>query len=158
MAGGAEPFDIERASLALGSEANIALCDLGAEWTVGEDGYESRSSNSWCDGRKLTGRVLMTLAGGQVAKGDRVEWLAISDHQQAVNALLAGETVFQRNDYGDTLFCIVSGSVQIEITDDRRPHAPPRTTVWEAGDFFGEAAATGPWADLVHELPALASG
>jgi dihydroorotase len=67
MAGGAEPFEIERPSLAPGSEANIALCDLGAEWTVGEDGYESRSSNSWCGGQKLTGRVLMTLAGGQVA-------------------------------------------------------------------------------------------
>jgi dihydroorotase len=67
MAGGAEPFGIERPSLAPGSEANIALCDLAAEWTVGEDGYESRSSNSWCGGQKLTGRVLMTLAGGQVA-------------------------------------------------------------------------------------------
>jgi dihydroorotase len=67
MAGGAEPFGIERPSLAPGSEANIALCDLSAEWTVGENGYESRSSNSWCAGRKLTGRVLMTLAGGQVA-------------------------------------------------------------------------------------------
>jgi dihydroorotase len=67
MTAGAEPFGIERPSLAPGSEANIALCDLGAEWTVGEDGYESRSSNSWCEGRKLTGRVLMTLAGGQVA-------------------------------------------------------------------------------------------
>ncbi|POR49981.1 ABC transporter substrate-binding protein [Bosea psychrotolerans] len=31
------------------------------------------------------------LAGGKVAKLDRVEWLAISDQQQAVNALLAGE-------------------------------------------------------------------
>jgi len=67
MAGGAAPFGIERPSLAPGSEANIALCDLGAEWTVGEEGYESRSENSWCAGRKLTGRVLMTLAGGQVA-------------------------------------------------------------------------------------------
>jgi dihydroorotase len=67
MAGGAAPFDIERPSLAPGSEANVALCDLGAEWTVGEDGYESRSENSWCAGRKLTGRVVMTLAGGQVA-------------------------------------------------------------------------------------------
>src|SRR5262249_49013132 len=28
---------------------------------------------------------------GKLAKVDRVEWLAISDHQQAVNALLAGE-------------------------------------------------------------------
>ncbi|MFE1597309.1 ABC transporter substrate-binding protein [Methylobacterium sp. ID0610] len=31
------------------------------------------------------------LAGGKVVKLDRVEWLAISDQQQAVNALLAGE-------------------------------------------------------------------
>jgi dihydroorotase len=67
LAGGAEPFGLERPSLAPGSEANVALCDLGATWTVGEEGYESRSSNSWCAGEELTGRVLMTLAGGQVA-------------------------------------------------------------------------------------------
>ncbi len=67
MGGGAEPFGLERPSLAPGSEANVALCDLAAEWTVGEDGYESRSHNSWCAGRKLTGRVLMTIAGGQVS-------------------------------------------------------------------------------------------
>ncbi|HXV05502.1 MAG TPA: dihydroorotase [Solirubrobacterales bacterium] len=67
MAGGAAPFGLERPSLEPGSEANVALCDLGAEWTVGEEGYESRSQNSWCAGRALTGRVLMTVAGGQVA-------------------------------------------------------------------------------------------
>jgi len=67
LAGGAEPFDLERPSLAPGSEANVVLCDLGAEWTVGEDGYESRSANSWCAGQALTGRVLMTVAAGQVA-------------------------------------------------------------------------------------------
>ncbi len=67
MSGGAEPFGLERPSLAPGSEANVALCDLEAEWTVGEEGFESRSHNSWCDGRSLTGRVLMTVAGGQVA-------------------------------------------------------------------------------------------
>ncbi|MGN6098983.1 MAG: ABC transporter substrate-binding protein [Bosea sp. (in: a-proteobacteria)] len=31
------------------------------------------------------------LAGGKVAKIDRIEWLAVTDQQQAVNALLAGE-------------------------------------------------------------------
>ena len=67
MAGGAAPFDLERPTLAPGSEANVVLCDLAAEWTVGEEGYESRSENSWCAGRSLTGRVLMTVAGGQVA-------------------------------------------------------------------------------------------
>lgn len=67
LGAGAEPFEVERPSLAPGSEANVALCDLSMKWTVGADGYESRSSNSWCDGEELTGRVLMTLAGGQVA-------------------------------------------------------------------------------------------
>jgi dihydroorotase len=67
LAGGAAPFGLERSTLTPGSEANIALCDLSARWTVGEDGYESRSANSWCAGEELTGRVLMTLAGGQVA-------------------------------------------------------------------------------------------
>jgi dihydroorotase len=67
MAGGAAPFGLERPTLAPGSEANVVLCDLGAQWTVGEEGYESRSLNSWCAGRTLTGRVLMTVAGGQVA-------------------------------------------------------------------------------------------
>jgi dihydroorotase len=39
LAGGAAPFGLERPTLAVGSEANVALCDLAAEWTVGEDGY-----------------------------------------------------------------------------------------------------------------------
>ena len=34
------------------------------------------------------------LAGGKVAKVDRVEWLHMNDHQQAINALLAGEIDF----------------------------------------------------------------
>jgi dihydroorotase len=67
LAGGTAPFGLERPTLTPDSEANVALCDLGARWTVGEEGYESRSQNSWCAGRELTGRVLMTLAGGQVA-------------------------------------------------------------------------------------------
>src|SRR2546423_920083 len=33
-------------------------------------------------------------AGGKIVKVDRVQWRAISDHQQAVNALLAGEIDF----------------------------------------------------------------
>jgi dihydroorotase len=67
MGAGAEAFGIERPTLHVDSEANIALCDLNAEWTVGEEGYESRSHNSWCHGRTLTGRVLMTVAAGSVA-------------------------------------------------------------------------------------------
>ena len=67
LGAGAELFELEGPSLAPGSEANLALCDLNAEWTVGEDGYESRSANSCFEGRELKGRVQMTLAAGQVA-------------------------------------------------------------------------------------------
>jgi dihydroorotase len=67
LGAGAELFELARPSLAPGDEANVVLCDLGAEWTVGEDGYESRSSNSCFAGRELHGRVLMTVAAGQVA-------------------------------------------------------------------------------------------
>lgn len=67
LGAGAEPFDIPRPTLAEGSRANIALIDLGAEWTVGEEGYESRSHNSWCAGERLKSRVQMTVADGRVA-------------------------------------------------------------------------------------------
>jgi dihydroorotase len=67
LSAAAELFELEKPSLAPGSEANVALCDLDAEWTVGEDGYESRSANSCFAGRPMRGRVQMTLASGQVA-------------------------------------------------------------------------------------------
>jgi dihydroorotase len=67
LSGGAAPFGLGRPTLTPGSEANVVLCDLTAEWTVGEDGYESRSANSWCAGRTLTGRVLLTVAAGRIA-------------------------------------------------------------------------------------------
>ena len=64
---GGIPFDIKPFTVQAGSTANLCLVDLEAEWVVGEDGYESRSHNSWCEDETLNGRVLMTLANGQVA-------------------------------------------------------------------------------------------
>lgn len=64
---GGIPFDIEPFKVKAGSTANLCLVDLEAEWVVGEGGYESRSHNSWCEDERLSGRVLMTLANGQVA-------------------------------------------------------------------------------------------
>jgi dihydroorotase len=54
-----------------GAPANLTMVDLAAEWEVGEDGYESRSENCCFAGRRLRGRVLMTLAGGSVAYRER---------------------------------------------------------------------------------------
>lgn len=64
---GGAPFGVEPFTLKEGSRANLCLVDLEAEWVVGEDGYESRSVNSWCAGETLKSRVLVTLADGQVA-------------------------------------------------------------------------------------------
>ena len=47
------------------------LVDLDAEWHVGEDGYESRSENCCFAGRRLRGRVLLTVADGGVAYRER---------------------------------------------------------------------------------------
>jgi dihydroorotase len=50
-----------------GAPANLCLVDLQARWTVGEDGYASRSSNCAFHGRTLRGRVMLTVAAGAVA-------------------------------------------------------------------------------------------
>jgi dihydroorotase len=52
--------------IAVGEPANLTLVDLQAAWTVGEDGYASRSANCCFDGRRLRGRVMLTVAGGAV--------------------------------------------------------------------------------------------
>jgi dihydroorotase len=69
-AGGA-PFGLVIPTLAPGSPANLCLVDLEAEWDVGDAGYESRSANCAFAGRRLTGRVRMTIADGAVAYRER---------------------------------------------------------------------------------------
>ena len=54
-----------------GEPANLVLIDLNATWTVGEEGYSSRSGNCCFDGRELTGRVLLTVAAGSVVHRTR---------------------------------------------------------------------------------------
>ena len=67
MTAGGEPFGIDAPRVRPGATANLALIDPAQEWVVGEEGYESRAFNSCFAGRTLTGRVLMTVAAGQVA-------------------------------------------------------------------------------------------
>jgi dihydroorotase len=71
MTGGGEPFAVPATSLALGSPANVCLVDLDAEWEAGEAGWESRSGNCAFAGRRLSGRVRMTIAAGAVAYRER---------------------------------------------------------------------------------------
>jgi dihydroorotase len=71
MTAGGEPFGLPVPSLAPGSPANLCLADLEAEWEAGESGWESRSSNCAFAGRRLAGRVRMTVAAGAVAYRER---------------------------------------------------------------------------------------
>lgn len=54
-------------TLTEGAQADVALIDLRVTERVGERGFQSKSTNSAFLGDELTGRVLMTIAGGQIA-------------------------------------------------------------------------------------------
>jgi dihydroorotase len=71
MTAGVEPFGLAVPRIERGEPANVVLVDLDAEWEVGEAGYESRSANCAFAGRRVTGRVRMTVADGAVAYRER---------------------------------------------------------------------------------------
>jgi dihydroorotase len=68
-AGPAAIFGLERPRIAVGVPANLTLLDLAGSWRVTADGFRSRSSNSWLLGRRLNGKVVLTVANGRVAFG-----------------------------------------------------------------------------------------
>jgi dihydroorotase len=71
MTAGGQPFGLPVPRIERGEPANVVLVDLDAEWEVGEAGYESRSANCAFAGRRVTGRVRMTVADGAVAYRER---------------------------------------------------------------------------------------
>jgi dihydroorotase len=71
MTAGGQPFGLPVPRIERGAPANVCLVDLDAEWEVGEAGYESRSANCAFGGRRVTGRVRMTIADGAVAYRER---------------------------------------------------------------------------------------
>ncbi|MEA2152133.1 MAG: dihydroorotase [Solirubrobacteraceae bacterium] len=71
MTAGAELFELPTPQIAPGEPANLTLVDLDAEWVAGERGWESRSENCCFAGRRLQGRVLLTLSGGAVVYRER---------------------------------------------------------------------------------------
>jgi dihydroorotase len=66
MTAGAALFELSTPRIARDEEANLTLVDLDADWTAGEGGWQSRSQNCCFAGRRLRGRVLMTLAAGSI--------------------------------------------------------------------------------------------
>jgi len=66
-AGPARAFGLEPPRIAVGEQANLVLLDTDAAWRVTEDGFSSRSANSWLLGQTVKGKVKLTVAAGRVA-------------------------------------------------------------------------------------------
>jgi dihydroorotase len=67
LTAGGTLYGLEAPMIGPNLPANIVLVDLNAEWTVGAEGYVSRSHNCCFDGRTFNGVVELTLAAGTVA-------------------------------------------------------------------------------------------
>ena len=64
--GPARAYGLDAPRVAVGAPANLVLLDMDASWRVTEDGFRSRSTNSWLIGETLKGRVRATIAGGRL--------------------------------------------------------------------------------------------
>jgi dihydroorotase len=67
LTAGAQLYGLPTPRIATGEPANLTLVDLDQSFEVGAGGYVSKSSNCCFHGRRLYGRVVMTLAAGAVA-------------------------------------------------------------------------------------------
>jgi len=65
-AGAARAYGLVEPAVAVGARANLVLLDLNASWRVEEDGFRSRSKNSWLLGETLRGKVRATIADGRL--------------------------------------------------------------------------------------------
>jgi dihydroorotase len=65
-AGPSQAFGLEPPRIAVGAPANLVLLDTAAAWRVTEDGFHSRSANSWLLGHTVKGKVKLTVAAGRV--------------------------------------------------------------------------------------------
>ena len=65
-AGPAAIFGLECPRIVVGARANLTLIDPNATWRVKPSVFRSRSANSWLLGRRLRGRVKLTIAAGRL--------------------------------------------------------------------------------------------
>jgi dihydroorotase len=67
LSDGAALYQLPTPRIEVGQPANLCIVDLDAGWDVGARGYASRSTNCCFYGRRLRGRVELTVAAGTVA-------------------------------------------------------------------------------------------
>ena len=68
-AGPARTYGFDEPRITVGAAANLVLLDLKASYRITEDGFHSRSVNSWLLGETVKGRVRATIAAGRLVYG-----------------------------------------------------------------------------------------
>jgi len=63
----AKIFNLPAGDISIGSSADLAIVDLDKEWVVKKEAFLSKSKNSAFLGRKLKGKVIVTICNGRVA-------------------------------------------------------------------------------------------
>jgi dihydroorotase len=62
----AKIINFDGGTLEIGKRADFTVIDLNHEWTIDAEKFASRSKNSPFTGRKVKGRAVMTIVGGEV--------------------------------------------------------------------------------------------
>jgi dihydroorotase len=65
-AGAARAYGLDEPRIGVGKSANLVLLDLNASYRVTEEGFRSRSANSWLLGETLKGKIRATIATGRL--------------------------------------------------------------------------------------------
>jgi dihydroorotase len=60
-------------SLSIGAPADVTIVDPEREWTIDAQKFYSKSRNTCFDGKKVRGRAVLTIVGGQVVYDARRE-------------------------------------------------------------------------------------
>ena len=94
--GPAQIFGLERPRIEVGAPANLTLIDTAASWRVTEDGFRSRSTNSWLLGETLRGKVRLTVADGRVSVRAVTGFLVLEDGTTLARRVRRGRDVRPR--------------------------------------------------------------
>ena len=65
-AGPAEVIGIDSYTMAPGNTADFTVIDPEAEYVIDKETFKSKSRNTPFDGRKVSGRIVMTAVGGKI--------------------------------------------------------------------------------------------
>lgn len=64
--GPARLLDLPHGTLSIGAAADVTVIDPTAEWTIDADKFESASRNTPFHGRRVQGRIVATIVGGEL--------------------------------------------------------------------------------------------